>query len=462
MNYPSTWESVTIGESLDLINGRAFKPTEWSAAGRPIIRIQNLNNPKAGFNYYAGPLPEKFSVTTGDLLFAWSGTPGTSFGAHVWKGPDAWLNQHIFKVVFPEKVFAKTFLQLAINQNLSQYIGVAHGGAGLAHITKGKFESSSIPLPPLPEQKRIVAKIEELFSELEAGEASLRKARRQLGVYRQSLLKQAFEGKLTAKWRTQNPDKLESPASLLASASDSRRERWSGRGKCQAAKGPKLDAERPIPDCWCYASVDQITLNFDGQRVPLKREHRDKRSGAYPYYGASGIIDDIDDYLFEGDYLLIAEDGANLLSRSTPIAFQAHGKFWVNNHAHIVQPVSAVLMRFLEFYLNGRDLTRFISGTAQPKLNQANLDQIPVPLCSLPEQQEIVRLLDEQFEAIERNERELDAALNRSEALRQSILKRAFSGRLVPQDPADEPASTLLARLRAERDQAGKGGRTRR
>lgn len=312
-------------------------------------------------------------------------------------------------------------------------------------------DSFEIPLPPLAEQKRIVAKIEELFSELEAGEESLRVARRQLGVYRQSLLKQAFEGKLTSKWRTENPAKLESPATLLYLAAENRRMRWNGRGKYQPAIGPKLDAERPIPDCWAYASVDQVTLNFDGQRVPLKREDRDKRAGAYPYYGASGVIDDIDDFLFDGDFLLIAEDGANLLSRSTPIAFQARGKFWVNNHAHIVQPVSAMLMRYLELFLNGRDLTRFISGTAQPKLNQANLDQVPVPLCSLPEQQEIVRKLDEQFEVIDRNERELDAALKRSEALRQAILKKAFTGRLVPQSPTDEPAQDLLARLRAER-----------
>ncbi len=351
------------------------------------------------------------------------------------------------------------FLTSAINfLGTRKQIEDLQTGTTRKRISRGNLANVTIPLPPLPEQKRIVAKIEELFSELEAGEASLRKARRQLGVYRQSLLKQAFEGKLTQKWRTQNPDKLQSPATLLASAAEARRERWNGRGKHQPAIGPKLDAERPIPDCWAYASVDQVTLNFDGQRVPLKREDRGKRSGSYPYYGASGIIDDIDDFLFDGDYLLISEDGANLLSRSTPIAFQAHGKFWVNNHAHIVQPVSAMLMSYLEFFLNGRDLTRFISGTAQPKLTQANLDQVPVPLCSLPEQQEIVRLLDEQFEAIERNERELDAALQRSEALRQAILKKAFSGRLVPPDPADEPASTLLARLRTERTIDGKSG----
>src|SRR5580692_5931882 len=92
------WPTIKIGEALHLINGRAFKPTEWTKSGTPIVRIQNLNNPNAPFNYYQGDLPEKISLKDGDLLFAWSGTPGTSFGAHIWRGGKAWLNQHIFKV----------------------------------------------------------------------------------------------------------------------------------------------------------------------------------------------------------------------------------------------------------------------------------------------------------------------------------------------------------------------------
>jgi type I restriction enzyme S subunit len=244
---PVGWETVTIGESLELINGRAFKPNEWTTSGRPIIRIQNLNNTKASFNYYAGELPAKFIVSTGDLLFAWSGTPGTSFGAHLWKGPEAWLNQHIFKVLFPVEVFDKSFLQLAINQNLAEYIGVAHGGAGLAHITKGKFEASSLPLPPLAEQKRMVSKIEELFSELDAGEESLRRARRQLGVYRQSLLKQAFEGKLTAPWRKQNPHLLESPDELSNLI----------QGRSKKSKS-KANVPHPIKG-WVFRCLDELT-----------------------------------------------------------------------------------------------------------------------------------------------------------------------------------------------------------
>jgi type I restriction enzyme, S subunit len=118
----SAWSKVRVGDALRLINGRAFKPSEWKEKGLPIVRIQNLNNSEASFNYYEGDLPEKFLLNNGDLLFAWSGTPGTSFGAHIWRGGKAWLNQHIFKVMFDETEFDKRFLRLAVNQNLNEYI----------------------------------------------------------------------------------------------------------------------------------------------------------------------------------------------------------------------------------------------------------------------------------------------------------------------------------------------------
>jgi type I restriction enzyme S subunit len=146
---PEGWASARVSDILGLANGFAFKPLHWKQHGLPIIRIQNLNNPDASFNHYPGKLPNKFLVHSGNLLFAWSGTPGTSFGAHVWKGGEAWLNQHIFRVDFDEKLLNKEFLRLAINQNLEQYIADAHGGVGLAHITKSMFEESFLRIAPL-------------------------------------------------------------------------------------------------------------------------------------------------------------------------------------------------------------------------------------------------------------------------------------------------------------------------
>ena len=157
---PEGWAVAPVGDILGLVNGCPFKPSHWKKSGLPIIRIQNLNNPNASFNYCTDEMPEKFRVRNGDLLFAWSGTPGTSFGAHVWDGGDAWLNQHIFRVEFNKHHFDRTFLKYSINRNLAEYIEQAHGGAGLAHITKGMFEKSLLPIAPLAEQCRIVAKLE--------------------------------------------------------------------------------------------------------------------------------------------------------------------------------------------------------------------------------------------------------------------------------------------------------------
>lgn len=141
---PQGWATAPIGEICSLKNGRAFKPTEWSREGLPIVRIQNLNNPSAPFNYYSGTYEDRYHLKGGELLFAWSGTPGTSFGAHVWKGGEAVLNQHIFRVDFDSMQIDKRFFKFAINQKLDELIGIAHGGVGLRHVTKGNFENTEI------------------------------------------------------------------------------------------------------------------------------------------------------------------------------------------------------------------------------------------------------------------------------------------------------------------------------
>ena len=138
--------------------------------------------------------------------------------------------------------------------------------------------------------------------------------------------------------------------------------------------------------------INQISENCDNQRKPVTSGNR--VSGEYPYYGASGIVDYVDDYIFDGDYLLISEDGANLLARSTPIAFSISGKNWVNNHSHVLHFNTYETRRYIEIYLNSIDLTPYITGGAQPKLNQKNLNKIPISLPSLEEQRRIVNILD--------------------------------------------------------------------
>ena len=146
-----------------------------------------------------------------------------------------------------------------------------------------------------------------------------------------------------------------------------------------------------------WKTLDQFSTNFDSKRKPITSGLRE--SGEIPYYGASGIVDYVKDYIFDGDYLLISEDGANLLARSTPIAFSISGKTWVNNHAHVLKFETYEERKFVEYYLNSIDLTPYISGAAQPKLNKQNLNSIKFPYPKLNEQKRIVAILDK-FETI--------------------------------------------------------------
>lgn len=138
---------------------------------------------------------------------------------------------------------------------------------------------------------------------------------------------------------------------------------------------------------------DEVTINFDKKRIPLSSAQREKRQGTFRYYGAQGVIDHVDDYIYDGTYLLIAEDGENLKSKKQNIAQVVDGQFWVNNHAHIVQGNEQCDTRFLCYLINSMDLSGYVTGSAQPKLSQANLNAITLSLPTLVEQKRIVEYL---------------------------------------------------------------------
>ncbi len=255
---------------------------------------------------------------------------------------------------------------------------------------------------------------------------------------------------------------------------------------------PEADQPFTIPPSWTWARFGSVSINRDGERVPVSSEDRQQRAKVFDYYGASGVIDKIDGYLFDKTLLLIGEDGANLINRATPIAFLASGKYWVNNHAHVIDTTHPGLMEYLCLFINAISLEPYITGTAQPKMNQAKMNSIPIALPPLSEQHRIVarveelmtlcdeleacgRLADEQharltttlFDALtasdcaqtladnwQRIATHFDLLLDRPQAidaLEQTILQLAVRGLLVPQDPDDEPAVTLQDRIRAER-----------
>ena len=178
---------------------------------------------------------------------------------------------------------------------------------------------------------------------------------------------------------------------------------------------------------WQTKTLDQIAVNLDSKRVPITKA--DRISGEYPYYGASGIVDYVADFIFDEETLLVSEDGANLLARSTPIAFPATGQYWVNNHAHILKFENKITQRLVELYLESIPLDDYITGAAQPKLNQKALNSIPIPVPQLPEQHRIVAILDAAFDHIATARANCEASLLNARAIFESHLQAVFMQR---------------------------------
>ena len=224
--------------------------------------------------------------------------------------------------------------------------------------------------------------------------------------------------------------------------------RADGKGKAEC-----IEDEIPfdLPEGWSWARFGSYLVNRDSERIPVSVATRKKLEKTYDYYGASGVIDKVDDYLFDKPLLLIGEDGANLVARSTPIAFIARGKYWVNNHAHVLDSNTETQLRYVESYINSINLEPYLTGTAQPKLNQDRMNTILLPVPPLGEQRRIVAALDKYLalvDGIERDRTDLDGLLAQ---LKSKVLDLAVRGELVEHDPGDEPSSELLSRIHEEK-----------
>lgn len=293
-------------------------------------------------------------------------------------GQDTAINQDLRGIVpINPKVLSVRFLfwwlKSIANAIIAEGTGATVQGVKLPYV-----KSLQLPLPPLPEQQRIVG-----------------------------ILDEAFEGIATAKANTEK--NLQNAHALFDSHIHSV---FTQRG-----------------EGWVEKTVDQISTNLDSKRIPITKS--DRKSGEYPYYGASGIVDYVADYIFDGDTLLVSEDGANLLARSTPIAFSVSGKYWVNNHAHILKFENMATQRFVEFYLESIKLDEYITGAAQPKLNQKALNSIPIPIpTSVEAQAEIVERIESLQEETQRLASIYQQKLAALEALKKSLLNQAFTGNL--------------------------------
>lgn len=420
---PPGWVRAPIGRLCTLHNGRAFKPVDWESTGLPIVRIQNLNNRRAAFNRFSGQVAEHHRIRTGDLLFAWSGTPGTSFGAHVWRGGDAVLNQHIFRVDFDAAAIDRDYFCHALNFSLEAFIAQSHGGAGLAHITKGRLEETTIPLAPRREQARIASAISDALEDIEAGEAALARAREGLTQFRASLLHAACTGTLSNEGGTGWQMK---PLAALISEGPKNGYSPKAGNNADGTLALKLTA---TTFGWLNLAPHAVKRLSESipPGSPLFLRSGDllfQRGNTPEYVGIAAIYDGPPETYVYPDLMIRV--------RTPDPALTA----WV--------------WRVANAPAGRRHMRNAASGTAgsMPKITGDTVRSLPIPL---PPRDEIVRLLgriEEELDAADEAEALLQTQQGATVALRQSILHAAFTGRLVPHDPADEPATTLLARLR--------------
>ena len=203
-----------------------------------------------------------------------------------------------------------------------------------------------------------------------------------------------------------------------------------------------------VPEGWCWTTIEDLLINRDSERIPLSLAVRNKQhKKEYNYYGAAGVIDKVEGYLFSERLLLIGEDGANLLSRAKDNAFFADGKYWVNNHAHVLDCSEKEVLTYVALVINSIALDPYVTGSAQPKLSQDNLNKILIPLPPLAEQRRIIYAINNYSGYLSNIENDKESIEHIIDLLKQLILNLAITGKLVSQELNDEPAIELLKRI---------------
>ncbi|MEQ1891032.1 MAG: restriction endonuclease subunit S [Planctomycetota bacterium] len=450
---PVHWRWGTLGETGRYVNGVAFKPVDWVKEGMPIIRIQNLTDPDKALNRTKRQVDPIYHIDTGDLLVSWSAT----LDAFLWDREPALLNQHIFKVVPNECIAGRRFLYYLLKQAIAEMLKTEHlHGSTMKHINRGPFLAHRIPLPPLDEQRRIVAEIEKQFTRLDAGVTALRRVQANLKRYRASVLKSACEGRLVpteadlarAQGRT-----FESGAELLTRILTERRAKWSGRGKYEEPVEPEPGGLAQLPSGWRWSSAAQLCGFITKGTTP----------------NASKMFGDSGDVPFIKVYNLTAHGQLDLSVKPTFVSWETHrgelarsrvtrGDILINivgpplGQAGVVpdtiaeaninqaiarlRPVTEGVRGYLAICVMTEWIMRWAFSRAKTTAGQTNLTlelcrDLPIPLPPLAEQLRIVTEVDRRLSVLDELEALVSANLQRATRLRQSILQRAFAGELV-------------------------------
>lgn len=369
----------------------------------------------------------------------------------------SWVNNHAHVLRAIASLTPNLFLCHYLN--IFDYNGYVTGTTRLK-LNQFPMRKIPIPLPPLLEQHRIVAKIEELFTKQDAGVKSLEKTKAQLKRYRQSVLKHAFEGKLSEEWRERHKDELEPASVLLERIKEERKKNVKGKYK---ELPPRDTSDLPeLPEGWVWAKVGETCVTTSGG-TPSRKNKR-YYGGTIPWLKSgeleNKIITSTEEYITEEG---LENSSAKIIPAGTLLMAlygATVGKLGILGiDSAINQAICAIFApsqlekKYLFWYLMDyrNELQNSRIGGAQPNISQTIVNKVTLPFPSLPEQHKIVEEIERRFSLTDEVERSADQSLKQAERLRQSILKRAFEGKLVPQDPSDEPASVLIERIKEEK-----------
>lgn len=484
---PLSWawprlEDVGANEKNAIVDGpfgSNLKLTDYVSDenGVPVLTTKNILDSfnRSGLRYVSQQKFEQLKrsqVRGGDILVAKIGSVGKNCIYPVGE-PIALIPANLLKMTLNPEV-DKLYIYYYLNSTqFKKQLNEITTATAQPAFNVSKFRRLIIPLAPSPEQRRIVAKIEELFSDLDAGVAELEKAKERLKRYRQAVLKAAVEGKLTAEWRAAHKREIEPAAVLLERIRKERAEKGNGKGK----ELPELDKRElgELPEGWEWQSLEALAANephsiTDGPfGSNLKTEHytesgprviRLQNIGDGVFQDAFAHISSIHferlrkHQIFSGD-IVIAGLGDSL-PRSCVIPAGLGDAIVKADCIRVKPEIKITSSKYLNIVLNSEPLKKFakeiIHGVGRPRMNQQQIKALPIAIAPLIEQEQIVGEVERRLSVADEIEKTVDASLQRAERLRQSILKKAFAGELVAQDPTDEPAERLLERIRAERD----------
>jgi type I restriction enzyme, S subunit len=478
-SLPNNWQWIRLGECLEMINGRAFKPTDWLPVGLPIVRIQNLNNENAPFNYCdESTVQQRHIIDSGCFLISWSGTPGSSFGAFIWRRGKAALNQHIFKCGLIGGAYYDRFLQIAINGRLDEMIAKAHGGVGLQHITKGKLENLPLSLPPLAEQHRIVAKVDELMAlcdglEAARNERGVRQDRlaaashhqlndgsipetfhRSASFYlthfqcvtarpthiqqlRETVLNLAVRGRLVAQ------DPNDEPVARLLAQNDKARHAIADEDRrADEDSQPLLAADDRwnIPLAWDWRALADLVLFIDYRGKTPTKTQRGVRLITAKNVKKSFINISPEEFLSERDYHCwmtrgFPKNGDILFTTEAPMGNAAvvrlSERFALAQRVICFRGYGAVNPDFLTLHLLAEPfqsiLDKTATGLTAKGIKAAKLRRLPVAVPPLAEQLRIVAKVNELMELCDRLEAQLTATQERKGSLLAAVLHSALA-----------------------------------